>query len=72
MNGYVTVREMASRWDVSERQIQVWCKSGRIDGVVLFGKSWAIPENSPKPTRTVNGKPGHKPKNRTIEKPDAL
>jgi hypothetical protein len=35
--------------------------SGKIDDVVLFGKSWAIPENTKKPTRTVNAKPGRKP-----------
>ena len=65
MNGYVTVRGMANRWDVSERQVQVWCKSGKIEGVVLFGKSWAIPENAKKPTRTVKVKPGRKPAKKT-------
>jgi len=62
MNGYVTVREKALLWGVSERQVQVWCKSEKIDGVMQFGKSWAIPEEAPKPTRTVNMKPGRKPK----------
>ena len=66
MNGYVTVREMASRWDVSERQVQVWCKSGKIDGVRLFGKSWAIPDNSKKPTRIAKMKPGRKPISKMI------
>ena len=67
MNGYVTVRDKALLWGVSERQVQIWCKSEKIEGVMQFGKSWAIPENAPKPTRTVNMKPGRKPKNETTE-----
>ena len=72
MNGYVTVRDMAARWIVSERQVQIWCKSGKIEGVVLFGKSWAIPESTEKSTRTINEKPGRKPKDGTTEKSEAL
>ena len=60
MNGYVTVKDMAKRWNVSERQVQVWCKSGRVDGVLQFGRSWALPDATEKPTRTVRMKPGRK------------
>jgi hypothetical protein len=63
MNGYVQAEEMAKRWNVSERQIQTLCKTGRIEGAAKFGNTWAIPENAPKPTRTGKGKPGRKPKN---------
>ena len=62
MNGYLTAKEAATLWDVSERQVQVWCKSEMIDGVVQFGKAWAIPKTATKPTRTRNYKPGRKPK----------
>ena len=62
LSGYVTAKEMAERWGVSVRQVQFWCSDEKIEGVVLFGRSWAIPENSQKPTRTVNTKPGRKPK----------
>jgi len=65
LNGYVTAKEMAERWDVSVRQVQFWCSEDKIEGVVQFGKSWAIPENVPKPTRTVKMKPGRKPKTDT-------
>ena len=68
MNGYVPADEMAKRWDVSLRQVQYLCKHGRIDGVIRFGKSWAIPENAPKPTRNAtNGKPGRKPKIKEVK-----
>ena len=61
MNVYVTAKEMAKRWDVSVRQVQFWCSEERIEGIIRFGGVWAIPENSPKPTRSVNMKPGRKP-----------
>ena len=67
LNGYVTAKEMAGRWNVSVRQVQFWCSDGKIEGVVQFGKSWAIPDNAPKPTRTVNMKPGRKTKTKEVE-----
>ena len=66
LNGYVTAKEMAERWGVSTRQVQFWCSVGKIEGVVQFGKSWAIPDDAPKPTRTVKMKPGRKPKNTNV------
>ena len=62
MNGYITVVEMAKRWNVSVRQVQLLCQNGRIAGASRFGSAWAIPENTPKPTRTGKLKPGRKPK----------
>ena len=62
MNGYITAKEAAERWKVSDRQVQFWCKTGMINGVAKFGTSWAIPETTAKPTRTKNLKPGRKPK----------
>ena len=46
MNGYSTVKEMAKVWDVSERQVQFWCKSGMIDGAAMFAASWVIPADA--------------------------
>ena len=65
MNGYITAKEAAEKWDVSERQVQLWCKTEMLDGVAKFGSSWAIPATAKKPTRTRNLKPGRKPKNKT-------
>ena len=62
MIGYMKAEEAAERWNVSVRQVQRLCGEGRIEGVIRFGKSWAIPENAPKPTRTGKGKPGRKSK----------
>ena len=62
MNGYVRSEEIAERWNVSARQVQVLCKAGKIDGAVKFGNTWTIPEDAVKPTRTGILKPGRKPK----------
>ena len=62
MNGYISVREAAERWDISERQVQKLCSEGRVDGVTRFSNTWAIPEVALKPTRTGKLKPGRKPK----------
>lgn len=32
MNGYITVQEAALKWGISPRQVQILCKSNRIDG----------------------------------------
>jgi hypothetical protein len=62
MKGYVSVEEMAERWNVSVRQVQLLCQNGKIESVSKFGGAWAISEDTPKPTRTGKFKPGRKPK----------
>jgi hypothetical protein len=62
IQGYVTVGVMAKRWDLSERQVQKLCREGRIPEAVQFGRSWAIPQDTAKPTRTAKSKPGPRPK----------
>lgn len=46
---YISVRDAATKWGISERRIQKLCEQGRVDGVVRFGRSWAIPANAEKP-----------------------
>jgi len=67
MIGYIKAEEAAERWDMTSRHVQRLCIEGRIDGVVKFGTTWAIPENAVKPTRTGKQKPGRKPKQITSE-----
>ena len=69
MDGYVKADEMAKRWDVSIRQVQLLCQNGKIKGASKFGPAWAIPEKTPKPTRTGKSKPGRKPKDITGREP---
>ena len=49
---YLSVAEMAKKWDVSERSVRNYCAHGRVLGAFLTGKTWNIPENAPKPERS--------------------
>ena len=46
---YITVREAAEKWGVSERRINQYCAEGRIPGAERFGGAWAIPAGAEKP-----------------------
>lgn len=46
---YMTVREAAQKWGISERLVQKYCAQKRIDGIQKFGRSWGIPRESLKP-----------------------
>ena len=49
---YLSVAEIAKKWDVSERSVRNYCAQGRVNGAFLTGKTWNIPENAEKPERT--------------------
>lgn len=48
---YKSVRETALEWNVSERSVRNYCAEGRVDGAVLEGKTWKIPDDAEKPER---------------------
>lgn len=50
MEGYLSIREAAEKWGVSERRIGQYCTEGRIPGAERFGTSWAIPISAEKPS----------------------
>jgi predicted site-specific integrase-resolvase len=50
MNGYITVQEAAVKWGVTDRQVQLWCKAGRIPGATMPSRIWIIPENAERPS----------------------
>ena len=55
---YLTVKEIAEKWGISERRLQTMCKEGIVEGSKRFGRSWAIPEDAAKPVdrRIKSGK----------------
>lgn len=57
MNGYLTVREIAEKWDMSIRNVQNLCRAGKIEGVTKFGQAWVIPDDAEKPLdgRVITG-----------------
>lgn len=49
---YLSVTEIAKKWNVSERSVRNYCAHGRVQGAFLTGKTWNIPENAEKPERS--------------------
>ena len=48
---YISVEEFANKIGTSARNVRNYCVQGRIEGAVLKGKTWLIPENANKPER---------------------
>lgn len=48
---YLSVTEIAKKWEVSERSVRNYCAQGRVNGASITGKLWKIPENAEKPER---------------------
>ena len=48
---YISAAEIAKKWGISERSVRNYCAEGRVEGAVLVGKTWTIPENAEKPGR---------------------
>lgn len=53
-----TCKEIAEIWNVTERTVTAFCKSGKISGAIKIGKSWQIPDDAEKPAdgRISSGK----------------
>lgn len=48
---YVSVAEIAKKWNVSERTVRNYCAEGKIPEAFLTGKTWNIPEDAQRPDR---------------------
>lgn len=48
---YLSVAEIAKKWNMSERGVRNYCAQNKISGAFLTGKTWNIPENAEKPER---------------------
>lgn len=60
---YLSVTETAECWGISTRRIQTLCNEDRIPGAIRIERTWAIPDDEPKPAdaRIKNGKYIKKP-----------
>ena len=50
---YISAKEFAQKYGVSERTARNYCASGKIEGVVLVGKTWNIPADARSEERRV-------------------
>ena len=48
---YLTPKEMAKIWGVSDQQVRIYCREGRVPGVICKNKTWMIPEGTKKPDK---------------------
>lgn len=46
---YVTPKEKAAEWGITQRRVEILCDNGRIPGAYRLGRVWAIPRNAVKP-----------------------
>ena len=49
MEEFLTIKEIAEKWNVTPRRVQRMCAEGRIQGAKKFGRDWAIPADAEKP-----------------------
>ena len=46
---YLSISQVAEKWGLSTRRINVLCSEGRIFGATKIGSYWAIPADAEKP-----------------------
>lgn len=46
---YLSISQMAEKWGLSARRINVLCAEGRIPGATKIGSYWAVPADAEKP-----------------------
>ena len=49
IDGYLTINEVAEKWNVFARIVRTMCLNGQIAGAAKLGKVWAIPTTVEKP-----------------------
>ena len=62
MLSYISAKEAAEKWNISQRRVSVLCSENRINGAIMVGNMWIIPANAEKPVdkRTVRYEKTHK------------
>ncbi len=48
---YLSVQEIAKKWNISVRSVRNYCSQNRVEGAILKGKTWYIPSDAKKPQR---------------------
>ena len=46
---YMSAREAAEKWNISQRRVSILCSENRIPNVAMLGNMWIIPRNAEKP-----------------------
>ena len=46
---YMTVKQAAEKWGISDRRVRILCAEGKIAGAAREGRNWVIPSDAKKP-----------------------
>lgn len=46
---YMTVKQAAEKWGISDRRVRILCAEGKVSGVIREGRRWMIPADTRKP-----------------------
>ena len=46
---YITVKQAAEKWGISDRRVRILCSEGKISGAMREGRSWMVPSDAKKP-----------------------
>lgn len=61
MLSFISAKDAAEKWNISQRRVSVLCSENRIDGAMMVGNMWIIPSTAEKPIdkRTVKKQKEH-------------
>lgn len=57
MEKYISVSQFAEKYGISERTVRNYCALGKIDGVLMIGKTWNIPYDAMLPKKNLKISP---------------
>ena len=49
MLSYMSAKEAAEKWNISQRRVAILCAEKRIPGAMMVGNMWIIPSTAEKP-----------------------
>ena len=49
MFDYISAKDVANKWNISQRRVAIFCMEGRIKNAKKLGNMWLIPDNTEKP-----------------------
>jgi DNA adenine methylase len=61
MLSFISAKEAAEKWEISQRRVAVLCSENRIEGAMMVGNMWIIPSTAEKPVdkRTTRHEKGN-------------
>ena len=62
MLSFISAKEAAEKWEISQRRVAILCSENRINGAMMVGNMWIIPSTAEKPNdkRTIRYEKGKK------------